>query len=58
MDNNLSNFLWSTVCVGQFVTVLLALVIAAHLAKLVERLTELMLAVQELCDRIWELRSE
>ena len=32
--------------------------VADHLSMLVKRLTGLMLAVQELCDRIWELRSE
>ena len=31
--------------------------IAGHLSTLVKRSTGLMLAVQELCDRIWELRD-
>ena len=58
MNNNLSNFLWSTICMGQFITSLLVLVISMHLAKMVDRLTGLMLAVQEFCDRILELRGE
>ena len=57
MDNNLSNFLWATVCVGQLALVIIACTVAAHLARIVERLGGLMLAVQELCDRIWELRD-
>lgn len=32
--------------------------IVGHLSTLVTRLTGLMLAVQELCDRIWDLRGE
>lgn len=33
-------------------------IIAGHLNRICDRLTGLMLAVQELCDRIWDLRDE
>lgn len=45
-------------CVGQFLLLFVLLAIASHLRRIGDRLTGLMLAVQELCDRIWELRGE
>lgn len=58
MDRDFSNLLWGGLCVGQLFLWLTLAAIAGHLGKIVERLTGLMLAVQALCDRIWDLRDE
>ena len=50
---------WLLICeVSSLLSIMVTLWgIAGHLSMLVKRLTGLMLAVQELCDRIWELRE-
>lgn len=58
MNRNFANLFWGGLCVGQFFLVLILAIIAGHLGRIGERLTGLMLAVQELCDRIWEMRGE
>jgi len=58
MDRDFSNLFLGGLCIGQFLLLFVLAAIAGHLSKIVERLTGLMLAVQELCDRIWELRNE
>lgn len=58
MDRNFSNWFLGGLCVGQLVFLFVLLAIASYISRICDRLTGLMLAVQELCDRIWDLRGE
>lgn len=58
MDKDFSSLFLGGLCIGQFLLLFVLTAIAGHLSKIVEHLTDLMLAVQELCDRIWNLRNE
>jgi len=57
MEGNWSRLFAAGQCVGWICSLLVTLAIVKYMETIATRLTGLMLAVQELCDRIWELRK-